>query len=273
VNRVVAPPIVAANGRVRETPRMSDELPRLRSLFGQSTARWAGVSGVRGEPGRWLALSGACGVNYNVALCHEASRGEAIRDSIQEINARRMPGLIMIAAEALRDVQHLVSAGWVCVGATPFMGRELNPDEGPVETDAYRVGAGEMAAVQDLVSRVYSIAPDMARVALPDAALTTPNHSVWAVRDVAGELVSCLGAATVEDTVVVWSMATSVPHRRRGYGSALLTGVLRDAARANASFAVLSSSTDGEPLYESMGYRVLEHWQLWSRPRWVLGQV
>jgi hypothetical protein len=36
---------------------------------------------------------------------------------------------------------------------------------------------------------------------------------------------------------------------------------------------LLQSSAAGESLSRSVGYEVVEYWQVWSRPRWVLGRA
>jgi GNAT superfamily N-acetyltransferase len=82
--------------------------------------------------------------------------------------------------------------------------------------------------------------------------------------------VSCLATVQVGDTVTVWSMATAQVARRRGYGAAALSAALAAAARDGATSSLLSSSAAGERLYSALGYRELERWQQWSRPRWVL---
>jgi GNAT superfamily N-acetyltransferase len=271
---VAAPRPAAAARRLR--PRRSGatapELQRLRTLYGRSATLWAGASGVVVEPARWMALSGARGVNYNVALCHAASGGEAISSSIDEIDSRRMPGLIMVAGDALGEVQHLVTPGWVCVGSVPFMSRRLD-GELDVDAEAHRVDAGDMDEVRVLLDAVFGIGPELARVALPDTALTTPGHAVWGLRDAHGELVSCLGAVTVDDAVVVWSMATARTRRREGLGSRLLRGVLAGARAEGVSRTLLQASPGAEAFYRSAGYATLERWQLWSRPRWMLGRA
>lgn len=251
---------------------MSEDLPRLRSLLGASTALWAGPDGVRVQPGWWLAQSGARSVDYNVALCHSASDGATIAESVEAINARRVPGIIMVAGTGLGDVQHLVNAGWVCIGSVPFMSRLLDGHGRAPETSARRLVAGESDVARMIVDDVFGVGPELAAVALPDSALTAPGQSIWGLYD-AGELVSCLGAVVVEDAIVVWSMATPAAHRRRGFGSRLLTAVLIDAAAAGVSRSLLHASPDGELLYRSLGYVELERWQLWSRPRWVLGRA
>jgi GNAT superfamily N-acetyltransferase len=246
---------------------VSDELPRLRSLLGASTALWAGAPRV--EEARWLALSGARGVDYNVALCHGATDGDALRRSIDEINAPRAPGLIMVAGRALGEVQHLIDASWVCVGSVPFMSIALVAQDASPDPDARRLELAEMDLARAMIGDVFEIAPELADVALPDAALTAPGQSPWGLFS-EGELVACLGAVVVEDVVVVWSMATATAHRRRGHGARLLRAMLADAGRAGVQRSILHASPDGEPFYTALGYETLERWQIWSRPRWVL---
>lgn len=251
---------------------MSDELPRLRALLGASTVLWAGEDGVRVEEGRWVALSGARAVDYNVAFCHAASDGEAIERSLAEIAAAGAPAVVMVAGGALGDVQHLVQAGWVCVGSVPFMTRPLGSEQVVATGEVRRLRPEEVEAARNIVDEVFGVGPELAQVALPDSAATAPGQSVWGGHDAAGRLVSCLGAVRVDDAVAIWSMATATARRREGHGARLLLGVLADAQADGASRSLLHASPDGEPFYRSLGYEPLERWQLWSRPRWVLGR-
>lgn len=45
------------------------------------------------------------------------------------------------------------------------------------------------------------------------------------------------------------------------------------AAARGARASILYSPIAAEPFYRSLGYCVLEHWQLWSNPRWILGRA
>jgi predicted N-acetyltransferase YhbS len=65
-------------------------------------------------------------------------------------------------------------------------------------------------------------------------------------------------------------MATVSSARGRGYGAAVLRAALAAEASHGTSAAVLYSS---EHFYRTFGYRELERWQIWSRPRWVLGRA
>jgi hypothetical protein len=45
--------------------------------------------------------------------------------------------------------------------------------------------------------------------------------------------------------------------------------VLAEAAAGGASTSLLYAPLDAEPFYRSLGYEVLERWQVWSPRRWA----
>ncbi|MGW3149554.1 GNAT family N-acetyltransferase [Streptomyces sp. NPDC001177] len=68
----------------------------------------------------------------------------------------------------------------------------------------------------------------------------------------------------VADQVGVFNIAVPPQHRRRGYGRAATAAVLRDAYLDGAHTAFLHASPMGVPLYEAMGFRMAEHWTVFS---------
>lgn len=253
---------------------MTDEIERFRSLLGASASLWAGATGVRMEPGRWAALSGARSVDLNIVLCHGASGGELLSRSIEEIGAAGVPAIIMVAGKALGEVQRLVEAGWVCVGSAPFMAYELDiypaAGESSARLPARPLGASELATAHGLIGEAFGIGRKLAAAALPPEAMTRPGHAVWGAFDAEDRLVSCLAAVRVDEIVAIWSMATIADARGHRHGIHLLNAALADAGRMGARTSLLYSSPAGEPVYRAFGYRQLERWQLWSRPRWVM---
>jgi hypothetical protein len=258
---------------------MSEDLAMLRSLLGATTELWAGASGVQVEPGRWSAFSGARSVDYNVIMVHAASGGTLLTRSVEEVKEARVPALLMVGGEALGEVQHLVEASWVCIGSVPFMALDLHGSP----ADRQGIDGGQAAvrrldeeaaeAARALVDEVFGVGPELALVAIPRETSSRPGQSVWGAFDDGGELASCLAAVRAEDIVGIWSMATRASARQRGHGARVLRAALADAAGAGARMSLLHSSVDGERFYAAIGYRVLERWQLWSRPRWVLGRA
>lgn len=256
---------------------MSEDRARLRSLLGAGTALWAGSGNIRVEQGCWTALSGAPSADYNVCLYHGEAASPEISQKIEEIVAAAVPTVIMLAGAALSDAQTLVDAGWVCVGAVPFMANALSARAVRDEPDAgaaRRLTLAELGSARELVEAAFGVAPEIAAgVALPDSAASTPGQSVWGMHDADGTLVSCVAMIDVEDAIVTWSMSTPPAERRHGYGRRLLNAALDDAALRGVRLALHYSSYVGLPFYRALGFEELEHWQLWSRPRWVLGRA
>jgi GNAT superfamily N-acetyltransferase len=241
--------------------------------MGASAALWASKERVRIEPGRWLALSGARSVDYNLILCHGDPEEALLADGVDELTAARVPGIVMAAGAALGGVQQLVLRGWVCIGAMPFMIRELESANSFRVDDGVRQLSGEdVEAARRLVADVFDLSDKAALVALPADAAQTPGQAVWGAFDEDGRLASCVAAVTIEDIVVTWSLATARDARRRGHGARVMNAVLADAARG-ARASLLYAPVPAEAFYRSLGYHVLEHWQLWSSPRWVLASA
>lgn len=256
----------------------SRDLSDLRSQMGATAALWA--TDVRVEPYRWIALTGARSVSYNLILCHGAPEGTLLADSVEELAGSRLRGLVMVAGPALGDVQQLVVKAWACVGAMPFMLRELDAPAGP-HVDAgrddplagvRRLQGTEVAQAQELIADVFGLYDEIGRVALPADAAERPGQSVWGAFD-DGRLVSCVVAVVVNEVVAIWSLATAKDARRRGHAARLMRVVHAHAAVAGARASILYNPIAAEPFYRSLGYRVLERWQLWSNPRWVLGRA
>ena len=250
---------------------VSPDLPRLRSLHGESAALWA--AGVQVQAERWVALSGAPSAEYNVALCHGAG-ATALSRTREEILAAGAPGLVMVAGGALGEVQELIDEHWVCVGSAPFMARALESRTHGVEDGpAGSVAEDRLPEARELIADVFDLDAQLAEVALPSDALEPPGRTLWATFDERGAMASCLVSVAVQDAVVIWSMATRGDRRRRGHGRAVLEAALAHAAADGCRVALLHASASGEPFYRSAGFAELERWQLWSRPRWVLGHA
>ena len=254
---------------------MNDDLQQLYARLGEGAAIWSGEAGLTLEPGRWVALSGATSAEYNVALVYGPDAAAAIRKTIDDIAKAKVPALLMLAGPALGDAQELVEAGWVCVGALPFMGQPLTPGMPVREIEgslARRLTSAELAGARALIEEAFGTPAEIAAVALPDAATTRPGDSVWGLFNAEDRLVSCAAIAIVDDTLIGWSMATDPNERRRGYGAALVTALLADAGNNGVTYALHHSSYAGEPAYRAIGYAELGRLQLWSRRRWVLAR-
>jgi GNAT superfamily N-acetyltransferase len=242
-----------------------------RSAVGAGTALWAGPSGVTIEADRWVALSGAPTVEYNAALVHAG--GGVLERTADEVLAAGAPAVVMAAGRALDDVGGLQARHWMPIGSVALMLLEplVEARQPPRAIVARRLRANDRAGVTRIIGEVFGVGTELGAVAISGVSAGLDGHALWGAFDGA-TLVSCLATVRVGETVTVWSMATQPVARRRGYGAAALGAALASAAADGATGSLLYSSPDGEPLYRSLGYRELERWQQWSRPRWVLAR-
>jgi GNAT superfamily N-acetyltransferase len=245
-------------------------LERAREVLGRSTRLWVGDGLHEMGDGWWAALSGIRSVDYNV-VCW--SRPEPpIADGLELVRRSGVPAVQMLAGPALAGAQQLADAEWVCIGTTPVMALDLSTARDWPDDPAVRlVEQDGLADVRSVVAETFDIGQDLARVAVPDTALTDPAVQVWTLVEDA-ELKSCVAIITIDQVLVGWSMATPPRFQRHGLGRRLLTAMLRRSAIGGTTWCLCYASSQGEPLYRFLGFEVLEYWQIWSRPRWVLGR-
>ncbi len=220
----------------------------------------------------WTAFSGELSVTYNVACCQSSDNDVLVDRCLQPLLDLKKPGIIMLAGPGLATAQKLADAGWVGVGALPLMLlTELLPPGHP-ESDVRPLTEEDLPEARDLLADTYGLSDAAAAAAVPLRAVEDPTLGVWGLFD-QGRMVSSFTGATEDGLVVVWSMATGRHAQGNGYGRRLLDAALRSRFEAGAEGSLLQSSAAGEKLYRGLGYQVVEYWQLWSRPRWVMGRA
>jgi GNAT superfamily N-acetyltransferase len=246
-----------------------------RRQLGVSTALWAGKGGVTVLDHGWAAFSGLPSIDYNVVFSDGG--GDTLDACVERIIAAQVPTVLMVAGPALAEVGRLVTRSWVCIGATPVMCLTLDgqiADEAVAsDSSARRLSAGDLAPARELLTDVFEISAEEARVALPDSLDgRDPTQSAWAAYDSEECMCACLALVLVQDSAVVWSMATAADRRGEGHGRRALCAGLRALRVQGAVRSLLYASPAGDPFYRRIGYTEVERWQMWSRPRWVLGR-
>jgi GNAT superfamily N-acetyltransferase len=245
------------------------DLDLLRNEFGTSTKLWTGQGLHRVEADRWIALSHIPAVEHNVIVCHGPHRSGVVAQSLEDIRQAKVPGIIMLAGRALESAQVMVDAGWTCIGEGTFMAlAELPTTPDP---EVRRMGPDDLPTVHAILAESFRQPLEVSSLTVPVEALALPEVEGWLL-DAEGGIRSVTAAVQVDNGVSIWSMATPLSDQHRGYGRRLLITALARAGENGCDHSTLLASTAGEPLYRSLGYEVLEHWQKWSRPRWVLGQ-
>jgi len=254
-----------------------------RRAVGESARLWSQKGTLRVDEGRWLALSGAPSPDYNVALCYDrdgAATVEAVRGELLDAGA---PAVLLLAGSALGAAQALADAGWVCIGATSLMclGVDTAPEprlappgvEQSAAPAVRRLGPEDLDEARRVIAAAFGLSTSDAAAAVPECAMTGDDGiSLWGL-DAEGQLGSVIVAVEEGARVVFWHLGTSPGLQRRGLGRRLMSQVQARLVVEGAEEFLLLSVDRNQAVYERLGYRVVEYWQQWSRPRWVLGVI
>lgn len=244
-------------------------LETLRQAFGRSTAPWAHHRYEVDDHG-WIAQSGAQQPDYNLALVHTGDVKRHVTDIVESVHGARIPTLVMLAGRGLSAAQVLADKGWVSIMAMPFVGTPTGDYD--ADSGVRELTADLLPEAQALASAAFGVGPEVAALAYSEEMLAREDTLFTGLQDDDGVLVACALMCRTEGAGSGWTVATLPGRRRAGYGSRLTTGTLAiDAAHRGSVPCLGLSSPDGLPLYTGLGFELLEYWQVWTRPRWVLG--
>ena len=263
-------PVDVARIRHQGVPAVSAAGTEWWQVLGQAARIWAGPHGVAAGDDWWTAFSAQSNLNYNLACCRSVHPEVLVDRCLTPTLQIGKPALIMLSGPALAAAQKLVEHRWVTVGALPLMVLPEAPAFDADPTGVERLRREQLEPARQLLAESYGLDQPTAEAAIPDGVVDHPDLAAWGLYD-DGRLTSCVTTVVQDGVVVVWSMATRRELQRRGYGRRMLETALGHHFRQGATASLLHSSRVGETLYRQLGFTVVEHLQLWSRPRWALG--
>jgi len=220
----------------------------------------------------WIACSGQLNVNYNLAFTQSSDPTVLLEHCLQPVLDIGRPAIVMLSGPGLATAQTLVDAGWVTVGALPLMTMSAVSGREAGRSGIRRLSSEDLPAARDLLSDTYGLDDGSAMAAVPDRLAKDDDMGAWGLFD-GDRLASCFTGIVEEGLFVVWSMATRRDCQGHGHGHRLLHAVLSEQFERGADGSMLQSSMAGRKLYRGLGYAVVEHWQLWSRPRWIMANA
>jgi predicted GNAT family acetyltransferase len=188
---------------------------------------------------------------------------------LDEVALRELPfavGLRPRSGKALAEF--VASGGLMAVEEVPLMAvdtakeirspaelsiRLLAPDEAPVHTRLWTTGFGMPAGVTE-------------RIVTEDTLKSSAVRCY--VGEIAGQPVATALTATVGGFTGIVNVTTDPHYRGRGFGTAITRRAVSDGLAAGAAWCWLQSTPHGYPVYESLGFQLIESWPVWvSRQR------
>lgn len=247
------------------------ELRALRDGFGQGAACFGGeFHSVPGE--RWWSLSGLAHPDYNVALIHDGDVAAHARLTLEHIAEVGVPSLVMLAGRGLGAAQVLADAGWVAVGAMPLMCGGIDNQWDPGGVELRELTPSDTADVSRIVAGAFGMDDRTAASVYSDEVLSRDGVTGYGA-DVDGALAAVSIVHVAGRIATSWALATDPEVRRRGLAKGLMGGLLTAVVTNDPQTRLVGLTTaPAEALYRKFaGVEPVEYWQIWSRPRWMLG--
>jgi GNAT superfamily N-acetyltransferase len=239
--------------------RFADHLARL----------YAGVAAPAVEHGPgWLAvLSNEQHTDVNICVLLSDATRRSSEDLIGVLDGAAVPGVVSVSSSLDgRVTEPLRAAGFAAAPLSePLMWLDFRPPRAPSEFEIQRVETGdELARAIDVAAEAHGLERDLLARVLARDVHAGEDVTTWIAWS-GGEAAS-VAWVTLDPQVGVWQMMTSPRHRRRGAARAVLTAALDELWDESTEGAFLWSSPAGRPLYERVGFRVVD-----ERRVWVLG--
>jgi GNAT superfamily N-acetyltransferase len=250
------------------TPIPYADIPGARTAYGRGTAVWSSSGHLEVEVDWWLAFSLTPYVDYNLALLHGDTAVHVAPHVLDAVAEAGVPAVVMLAGAGLGAAEVLSAAGWACTGSLPFMCR----DDGPAADDpcVRPLGPQDLADARHLAGSAFAVPDGVGAIVYAEDALGREGARLWGLFE-EGTLRCCCANQYVGDRYSVgWGLSTAPADQRSGYGRRLMRASAARRLAEGPPIALLMATPTGRRLYEQEGYVTLEHWQIWSRPRWVL---
>ncbi|MET7397547.1 GNAT family N-acetyltransferase [Dactylosporangium sp. NPDC005572] len=195
---------------------------------------------------------------------------ESLDEMAAEVGRFGLPWSIIVRGEASDAVAGLAAShGLTRHGAMPFMTCTVGDAVlGAVEerrTPIRAVGSTESDRYTDALVAGFGVPAGAFGSLMGGRVLDTPAFTGY-LAEVSGRPVATGLGLQGADAVGVFNISVVPSARSRGLGRAMTARAMADGFAAGADIAYLHASTAGQPLYESMGFRLAETWTTFTAP-------
>lgn len=134
------------------------------------------------------------------------------------------------------------------------------------DAEIVRVGSPRRREVQAVAEAGFEVPRGALAPFFGEEAVAMPGLSLYLafLDDVA---VATASGFVQGEAVGIFSVATPPEHRRRGYGAAVTRRAVEDGFALGAELAWLQASSSGKSVYDRLGFREVESYSLFRRPR------
>jgi GNAT superfamily N-acetyltransferase len=193
----------------------------------------------------------------------------AFADKVTEFDT---PWSIVTRTAPSRNVLDIAARhGLTASSTTPLLARDLTDIDNvlvdvPAGATVRKVDGAHGEVFAEALAAGFEMPKSIADLFSLPTMLDDPGISAF-VLEVDGVAVVTGENVVDGEFVGLYNGAARPEHRRHGYFRALVSARLRDGVANGARFAFTQNTSMSRPLYESLGFRVVEDWTYLTAPR------
>jgi GNAT superfamily N-acetyltransferase len=226
-------------------------------------------------PGALIAADGGVGVFaaglahpfFNQIVVDDGASGSELSGAIEQVRGRGERFYVVLRHPQDAGFRELVAKLGLHDEEVLLPGMAVDPIA-PAQPVPEELQIRVVRNVDDLADHAtalsaYGLPGEIVRAFLGDEFWLLPETTTY-VGYVGGEPVVSGHAVRTGRAIGVYSIATVDTARRRGYGAAMTERILADAVEASCDVAVLQASAMGRPIYERLGFRLVQEYEVFT---------
>ncbi|MEU7969338.1 GNAT family N-acetyltransferase [Streptomyces sp. NPDC049097] len=216
----------------------------------------------RDPEGTVLAVSGAPVATLNAVVSPNLEPDPEVVEALAgEVSGTGLPWSIQVRGRAGKAITQVAAQyGLTAVTTTPLMIRRPGAGMLPEPAGSLRirpVAGDELGLYARTMAEGFGVPLEVFAM-FAEPALAKREHFTFYLAEADGVPVGTGMAAVTDNLVGVFNISVLPQHRRQGHGQAITAETIRAGNDASATTAYLYSSTMGEPVYASLGFRTEE---------------
>ncbi len=227
---------------------------------------------VRSEEGVAVSATGLPAPFFNQVVTDDGANPEAVGAAVSELRERGWRSCVVLRRDQDAHLRALMGELGLTLDEGIMPGMALDPIPPDLPTTAPGL---ELRLVQDAdVLRDHALVaahgfgmPEAAAVAFIGDELWTRDGATVYTGYADGRPVTSGFSVRSGKTLGIFTIATEPDARGRGFGAAMTGRLIADGAAAGCTVAALQASRMGRPIYERLGFRLVQEYEIYVEPR------
>ena len=210
-------------------------------------------------------VTGQPSATMNAVWVERANRSPAVVSAmLDEVAATGLPHALHLRPDSDHALAELAGQrGMKSSGEIPIMRLDTAPaDRHPAGLSIRRLAPGEGLAHAQVASVAFDH-PQEDSLRMCNPKLLSRDSFRAYVGEVDGQPVTTAVSVTRGGHTGIFGVATLPDFRNRGFGAAITARASADGLAAGAYWCWLQSSDAGYSVYQGLGFKTIERWQLW----------